>query len=143
MGVDIQIEGEDGHLIERLDDPRGCLAKFLVVTDAETTTCLRFIDPYGDVIFNSLQLPVLESEVKDALAKLKIDRLRASRAHQLAEAIRLGWQPKVIEELRRDVVASSDEQELEEVSGEVKKVLELIARARAAGAHTYLRFQGD
>lgn len=144
MGVDAQIEAEGGRLIERLGDAAGCLAKLLVMADARASTCLRFIDPYGDTIFNSLQLPVLESEVSARLADLDISRLRADRKHQLAEAIRLRWQPTVIEDLRKALGdAVSDRREVREVKAHVSRVLALIGRARNAGAHTYLRFIGD
>lgn len=31
------------------------------------TTCLRFIDAYGDTVFNQAQLPVLNAEIKTEL----------------------------------------------------------------------------
>lgn len=84
------MQTEDGRTIERLGDARGSMAKFLAMVDADATACLRFIDPYGDTLFNSLQLPVLESELKTRLLTLDMRRLRADREHQLAEAIRVG-----------------------------------------------------
>ena len=144
MGVDAQIEAEDGRSIERLDDPQGSMVKFFVMVDADATACLRFIDPYGDTVFNSLQLPVLEAEVEVRLPTLDISRLRADREHQLAEAVRVGWQATVIEALREGLGdAASDAEELQAVKAHVSQVLELIGRARGAGARTYLRFIGD
>jgi hypothetical protein len=143
MGVDAQVQAEDGSPIERLGDPRGNLAKFLVMVDADSTACLRFIDPYGDTVFNSLQIPVLEVEVKARLSTLGSGRLRADREHQLAEAVRVGWQATVVEELRGGLGdASSDAEELQAVKAHILQVLELIGRART-GSHTHLRFIGD
>jgi hypothetical protein len=144
MGVDVQLQTEDGRPIERLGDARGSMAKFLLMVDADATACLRFIDPYGDTTFNSLQLPVLETEVKTHLSNLDLARLRANREHRLAEAIRLGWQATVIEQLREGLGnAASDAEELQDVKSHLGQVVELIGRARRAGAHTYLRFIGD
>lgn len=33
------------------------------------TTCLRFVDPYGDTVFNQVQLPVLIAELEDVVAR--------------------------------------------------------------------------
>ena len=144
MGVDAQIQAEDGNPIERLGDARGNMAKFLVMVDADSTACLRFIDPYGDTVFNSLQIPVLEVEVQARLSTLGTARLRADREHRLAEAVRVGWQATVIEELRAGLGDSvSDAEELQAVKAHLLQVLELIGRARSAGAHTYWRFIGD
>ena len=114
------------------------------MADLRTTVCLRFIDPYGDAIFNSLQIPVLESEIMTGLGSLGIGQLRANRKHELAEAIRLGWQESVIEELRKGVGTNdTDSCEIQEVRVHMERLLEFIGRARKAGAHTYLRFIGD
>ena len=37
-----------------------------IVTEAPSTSvCLRFIDPYGDLVINQLQLPVLIAELQE------------------------------------------------------------------------------
>jgi hypothetical protein len=57
----------------RIEDERGtCLGDTWVHSDATRlltgehpgTCCLRFIDPYGDALFNQLQLPVLIAELR-------------------------------------------------------------------------------
>jgi hypothetical protein len=35
----------------------------------EGTSCLRFVDPYGDTTFNQLQIPVLIAELKEVAAR--------------------------------------------------------------------------
>lgn len=48
----------------RLDDP-GFLSELLPSGEGlPTTTCLRFIDPYGHTVFNQLQLDQLLSELE-------------------------------------------------------------------------------
>jgi hypothetical protein len=39
----------------------------------DDTVCLRFIDPYGDTVFNQLQLPILIEEF-EAIAAKAIDK---------------------------------------------------------------------
>ncbi len=98
----------------------------------------------GEAVFNSLQLPVLEAEVKARLSGLDIERLRSDREHRLAEAIRLGWSATVIERLREDLRdAASEAKELQAVRAHLDQVVGLIGQARRAGVHTYLRFMGD
>ena len=144
MGIDAEIQAEDGRSIERLSDDRGSLAKFLVMVDADGSSCLRFIDPYGDTLFNSLQLPVLEAEITARMVTLGIERLRAYREYQLTQAIRLGWQATVIEELRSTLGDSaSGPEELEALKAHMVQLVRLIGRARSAGDHIYVRFIGD
>ena len=51
----------------------------------EATTCLRFVDAFGDTIFNQAQLPVLLSELQ---AELDFQKLLKDREH-LEKIIRL------------------------------------------------------
>lgn len=64
MGVDAHWENEQGTALETLDDPHNLVARFLPDhTDVEFA-CLRFVDPYGDTVFNQLQLPQLLEELR-------------------------------------------------------------------------------
>ena len=42
----------------------------LLVGDHPGTSCLRFIDPYGDTVFNQAQLPVLLAELRQLQGQL-------------------------------------------------------------------------
>lgn len=64
MGIDLLWEEENGTELARLDDPQCLLQEFLPSESALEFVCLRFVDPYGDTIFNSLQLPVLLQELR-------------------------------------------------------------------------------
>jgi|SRR5690606_18031799 len=59
--MNIVLEGEDAAPIQQVDDPKGLLYKVLPPYEDTTFFSLRFIDPYGDTIFNRLQMePLLE-----------------------------------------------------------------------------------
>lgn len=68
MGIDAQVESEDGTVEAYLADPRGLVAKLLACDVGPSSACLRFIDPYGETVFNQLQLPVLIAELQQATA---------------------------------------------------------------------------
>lgn len=56
--ITVVIQDENGNMIsEQVGAPTNLLSQ----TDDTRFTCLRFVDPYGDTIFNRLQLtPLLE-----------------------------------------------------------------------------------
>lgn len=41
-----------------------------------TSSCVRFIDPYGDTLFNQLQLPVLTQELEEILVHVHDEETR-------------------------------------------------------------------
>jgi len=65
MGIDVQLEDETGNVIESVGDPQSVLEG--AVVNQSKSTCLQFIDPYGDAVFNQMQIPVLLGELKTAL----------------------------------------------------------------------------
>lgn len=67
MGIDARIETESGELIEELLDIDNLLERLLPDYNDETSICLRFVDPYGDTIFNQGQLPVFIRELSLAI----------------------------------------------------------------------------
>ena len=67
MGIDLYWEDEEGNVLSSVDDPKFIFARFLATAQLSNTTCLRFIDQYGDTIFNQLQTPVLISELEKNL----------------------------------------------------------------------------
>ena len=68
MGIDARIESETGELIEELLDPNNRAETLLPDFNDETSSCLRFIDPYGDTTFNQGQLPVFIRELTLAVS---------------------------------------------------------------------------
>jgi hypothetical protein len=64
MGWIISLEGERGDHIEKLGDPHRMFLHLLKKVDKTATSCLRFIDPYGNTIFNRLQMSQLITELE-------------------------------------------------------------------------------
>jgi hypothetical protein len=69
MGVNVQWESEGGGPLEELLDPQNWVADLLPDWRDETSTCLRFVDLYGDTVFNRLQVSILIAELEAAIAK--------------------------------------------------------------------------
>ncbi len=52
-----------GETLQQCLDPEMLLPRLLRGFDVSGTICLRFIDPYGDTVFNSRQVTVLLGEL--------------------------------------------------------------------------------
>ncbi|MFO1521505.1 MAG: hypothetical protein U1G05_05595 [Kiritimatiellia bacterium] len=61
--IGLKREHEDGSLLSIFDEGKSIDLR-IFHHDISTTICLRFIDPYGDTIFNQLQLPVVIQEIE-------------------------------------------------------------------------------
>jgi hypothetical protein len=64
VGIDAQLEDEAGKQIQFCHDASGSFARLLNASDLSGSLCLRFIDPFGDTIFNRGQAAVLLEELK-------------------------------------------------------------------------------
>ncbi len=71
MGIDARIQSEVGEKIQELFDPYDLVAELLPDFSDNSSICLRFVDPYGDTIFNQGQIPVLIKELEVAIEKCK------------------------------------------------------------------------
>ena len=70
MGIDVRLETENAEPIgEPLYDQSGRLASALA--DAKGSQ-ISFIDPYGNTVFNQLQLPVLVKELEAVLSHVAV-----------------------------------------------------------------------
>jgi hypothetical protein len=69
MAISVVIEDEGGNTIDGpwVDD----LCTKALERPGEETKCLRYIDPYGDTVFNQLQIPALRAELADQWLKVK------------------------------------------------------------------------
>lgn len=70
MGIDLVWEEDCGTELARLSDPLSLMQKWLPIQSATEFAYLRFIDPYGDTVFNTLQLPTLLQELKSCHTNL-------------------------------------------------------------------------
>ena len=67
MPQTLQWTSEDGEVLDEY--LCGWVFDFILATgDFSNTACLRFIDPYGDTVFNRRQAPVLIEELQAAAA---------------------------------------------------------------------------
>lgn len=67
MGVNLRWENENGKEMGAVLDPHMIISKIVLKKNLQNTTCLRFIDPYGNAVFNQIQIPILISEIRDIL----------------------------------------------------------------------------
>ena len=57
MGIDAQLVDERGKIEAEILDPLDLLNKLMAaIPEWETTHCIQYIDPYGDTVFNRLQM---------------------------------------------------------------------------------------
>ena len=70
MGIDAKLQTEDGKTIEEVFDPQSLFQRLLPFDD-ERSSCLRFVDPYGDTTFNQRQIPFLVKELEIAIKNLR------------------------------------------------------------------------
>ena len=63
MGFDIRLEDEHGQQLGEVGDPRNLLHRLLPPSADASFSCLRFIDPYGDTVFNQMQIETFLAEL--------------------------------------------------------------------------------
>jgi len=71
MGIDLFWEDERGKSLGTVTDEKNLFARLLVNSKLDGTVCLRFIDRYGDTVFNQLQIPSLIGEIEHLFASVK------------------------------------------------------------------------
>lgn len=84
MGLNVILEDETGKPLASLDDSRGTLSELLPAGDPDFPL-LRWVDPYGDTVFNRRQAEALLEE----LARLQRPDLGAREAAALARLRKL------------------------------------------------------
>ncbi len=77
MGINVVWKTQSGEELARVDDPGMLLSHLGDALDLHGTVCLRFVDPYGDAIFNQAQLPVLVEELEWAAPSVEDHTLRS------------------------------------------------------------------
>jgi hypothetical protein len=137
VGIDTRLETERSERLAEVLDWHNHLAWLLRLADDEETICLRFIDPYGDAIFNGLQLPVLLAELTRASANLSEDRLEFTKQQYLADSV--SW-PDLA---RQQAQVYCEGLTLSAVREHCDKVIALVGAALERGPHHYVRFVGD
>ena len=87
MPISVVLTNEDGEELERLDDDTNLLHRLLPSGDDPSYHHLRFIDWYGDTVFNQLQMePFLDEWGRlEAAATLPEEKEFLSRVSNLAQ----------------------------------------------------------
>jgi len=67
LGLSVHWRNEQEGDLDQVLDPELSLSRHVRSSDWPQTNCLRFIDPYGDTIFNQRQMPVLIREFQSSL----------------------------------------------------------------------------
>jgi hypothetical protein len=137
VGINARLETGRAEPRAEVLDPHNHLAWLLRLLDDGSMVCLPFIDPYGDTIFNGLQLPVLLSEFEWASGRLTESSLGLAKQRYLAGAV--AWP-----ELARSHAQEDCERlNLQDLHGHCDEVISLIQTALKCGPHHYVRFVGD
>jgi hypothetical protein len=86
MGIDLEWIDENGAQRQFISDAKGEFLSFILeAREFNTTVCLRFIDPFGNTMFNQRQLATLATELES-----KASSVRASdTAQQILRFARL------------------------------------------------------
>jgi len=66
MPINVEWRNERGQTLARYDGP--AVTRQLIDRAPAASMCLRFIDPYGDTVFNQRQIPVLLDELRSLAA---------------------------------------------------------------------------
>jgi hypothetical protein len=77
MGMAIQLEDQQGKLLEGIPDLESLLARLFPSWDDDTFHCLRYIDPWGETTFNHLQMDEVISELRRVREKTAVEAERA------------------------------------------------------------------
>jgi hypothetical protein len=63
MGLAVTVETEDGNRVAEVLDSANILHRLLPSHDDATYHCLRYVDWYGDTVFNRLQMEAVLPEL--------------------------------------------------------------------------------
>jgi hypothetical protein len=137
MSINAKLETRHEQCLIEVPDPLGSVNVLLSLANLEATVCLKFIDPYGDTVFNTLQLPVLILEL-EAVAPLVTDtNLRTAKAQYMNRAS--AWPAAARESAHRYAESLS----VDELRGHLDSLAELVRKGLNRGPHHYCRFVGD
>jgi hypothetical protein len=78
MGIEVAMTTERGEPIQQVFDAQQVLTALAMGPwqSMSSSVCVRFIDPWGDAVFNQAQLPYLLSELRQSMAAATDPRVR-------------------------------------------------------------------
>lgn len=77
MGVDIVYQDERGKELDKVIDSDNLIGKILLDLKGSPSYCLRYIDLYGDTVFNRMQIDQLRKEFESVLDKSKDGHIKS------------------------------------------------------------------
>jgi hypothetical protein len=77
MGLDVELQDERGDARASTGDPKNLLGGLLPANDDQACPFLASIDPYGDTVFNRLQMDRFLSEWARVMTKARTPEERA------------------------------------------------------------------
>src|SRR5438874_70723 len=134
MGIEAQIESERGQSLQLLQDPRGYVNWLLSFASLEKTMCLQFIDPYGNTIFNVLQLPHLKRDLESVAGRITEVNLVVGKTDYLGRATL--WPPAAVQEARERLESLT----ADDLHRHLAQLTALVTDAIERGSHHYVRF---
>jgi hypothetical protein len=72
--INVAVQDERGEVLEHWD---GFIWGDLLQRTPVSAVCLRFVDPYGDAVFNRHQVPVLVQELEELARRVDGDDRQA------------------------------------------------------------------
>ncbi len=87
MGIEIAWVDETHKTIAAVSDAMGVITRLAMSRwpDLSNHVCLRFVEPWGDAVFNQTQIPILLTELRAELAATS----DAKVAEQLGKVVQL------------------------------------------------------
>ena len=79
MGIDLHWENENGDMRQMVSDDGFFVSELITASKREGSVCLRFIDPFGDTVFNQAQIPTLKAELSEIPEDALRDDVRKHR----------------------------------------------------------------
>lgn len=137
MSINAKLETRHEECLMEVPDPRGSVNVLLSLANLETTVCLKFIDPYGETVFNVLQLPMLLLELEAVAPLVTETSLQAEKMQYLDGTV--AWPMAAREDARKHAESLS----VDALRGHLYSLLELVREGLTRGAHHYCRFIGD
>jgi hypothetical protein len=77
MGVDIRLVDANGKVMEETPDMENVLSRLLPAWDDASFHCLRYVDPWGETVFNHLQMDELVTELRRIRTQSTTEEQRA------------------------------------------------------------------
>lgn len=87
----VELRTAQGKVLQRVFD-EGAIGRLSPALDDPSTHCLRFIDPYGDTVFNPVQAAVSSGELQTIAETASVagDRERIEAVIELADLCATG-----------------------------------------------------